>query len=677
MFRIALLLWLALLPFSGRAAAVPGSVDAILDRHAQHGIVADRAYSELASAVDRPGANSPAAAHNRFWFAMGLYAAMARNTDATNEAVAQLERLAAGGQCGPCKARALLVQGSLLVRTRGGVQARKYLSQLEAQPPSDPETLAHYHYFRGHVLGAVGEFDEAIASGLEAAHLADKLGLPALQVRALNGMVLANAGRRDLNRAEALSNDAMTLARRIGDIESQALLRNNQAIIYSMRKDPKRALQALQDVFEITRRHPELRATAMLVQVNLADYHVKHGNYAEALKYGRQAEQLALALNDKVATAVALLTQGRAMAELGRPEAGIALLRKAIAMGEQADAKLYVVNMTTVLMTLLDENGRSREAVKLAHHIIKLNNELVQSQREDAILDMQEKYSAERKSREIERLSLENARKQAEVNARAWQQRMWAALAATLLLAAALLTHWLRTVRRRNRSLEVDNLVLSEQSSQDPLTGAFNRRYCQQLMSRHEARWAARSDERRPHPNVSLVLLDIDFFKKVNDVQGHAVGDAVLVEVARRLQSVIREQDALVRWGGEEFVLVLPGTPAEGLTTVVERVLHAIGGEPIDAGGQLLSITVSAGCVAWPVFSGQHWEDALHVADLALYLSKSRGRNRATVLAEVSPDAQGDLLRHDLNQAEAHGDARLVTVFGPAVDHVTRAAAEH
>ena len=84
-------------------------------------------------------------------------------------------------------------------------------------------------------------------------------------------------------------------------------------------------------------------------------------------------------------------------------------------------------------------------------------------------------------------------------------------------------------------------------------------------------------------------------------------------------------------------------------------------------------MTVSAGCVAWPAFPSQHWEDALHIADLAMYLSKSRGRNRGTVLLDITEGADGDRLRRDLGQAEAQGDVLLRTVLGPAVEHLMQA----
>ena len=126
----------------------------------------------------------------------------------------------------------------------------------------------------------------------------------------------------------------------------------------------------------------------------------------------------------------------------------------------------------------------------------------------------------------------------------------------------------------------------------------------------------------------------------------------MLKEVARRLQSLLREHDAVVRWAGEEFLLVLQGTPVDALPAVAGRVLQAVGGTPVRLdGGIEITLNVSAGCVSWPAQPGQSWQDALHVADLALYLSKSGGRNRVTCLMGAAPGASAERMPQDLAAA--------------------------
>ena len=139
----------------------------------------------------------------------------------------------------------------------------------------------------------------------------------------------------------------------------------------------------------------------------------------------------------------------------------------------------------------------------------------------------------------------------------------------------------------------------------------------------------------------------------------------MLKAVAERLRDLVRDQDAVVRWGGEEFVLVLPGTSPEGMVVLAERVLKIIGQEKVRIDGTQIPITVSAGSVCFPLLPGQRWEDCLKVADLAMYLAKGSGRNRAVCVMETEPGVTSESLLGDLGKAAAEGSVTLRTVGGP------------
>lgn len=330
---------------------------------------------------------------------------------------------------------------------------------------------------------------------------------------------------------------------------------------------------------------------------------------------------------------------------------------------EAAIAQLQAVRAG--LADAYERIGRSREALATLRKADALKEEMSRQEREKAVSEAQEKFSAERKDHEIERLSLENAHRQAEVSARTWQQRLWAAAAVALALGLFLLIQIVKRTRSRNRELEVNNAALSEQSVHDPLTGAFNRRHCHVLMNQQEALLLAKSRDRKYSACAGLAVLEVDHFKSVNDTYGHVAGDEVLVEIAHRLQGLLRQQDTVVRWGGEEFVLILPGTPPDGIAILIERALHAIAGEPMTIGHKPVWVTVSAGCVAYPLSPGEHWEDALQVADFAMYLAEQRGRNRAVCLMQIAEGVRSDAIKGDLALAEAAGHVVLKTIQGP------------
>ena len=161
----------------------------------------------------------------------------------------------------------------------------------------------------------------------------------------------------------------------------------------------------------------------------------------------------------------------------------------------------------------------------------------------------------------------------------------------------------------------------SRQSITDPLTGAGNFRHLTATLAREVER-ASRFT--RP---LSLLMLDLDHFKQVNDTQGHAFGDAVLREFARRLSGCLREVDVVARYGGEEFVVVLPETAAEGACAVAARVVDAVRREPFRASGTSRTVTVSVGVAAYPDH-GRTSSEVMRAADAALYEAKHGGRDR-------------------------------------------------
>lgn len=176
----------------------------------------------------------------------------------------------------------------------------------------------------------------------------------------------------------------------------------------------------------------------------------------------------------------------------------------------------------------------------------------------------------------------------------------------------------------RTIALDIENVRLHRVAVTDPLTGAFNREF---LVQRLPQEIAAARDHDRP---LSLALVDVDRFKAVNDRYGHHVGDVVLTEVARRLRNAIRGGDLLVRYGGEEFLAVLPRTDAGRAWEVGERMRQRVSERAFDLGdGIALLLRVSVGVAQWR--SGEMMPALIERADTALYGAKDRGRNRVEV----------------------------------------------
>ncbi len=163
-------------------------------------------------------------------------------------------------------------------------------------------------------------------------------------------------------------------------------------------------------------------------------------------------------------------------------------------------------------------------------------------------------------------------------------------------------------------------------ASTDPLTGLLNRRrFLEQAESDFQR------SQRYQH-ELAVVMLDIDHFKAINDSHGHFVGDQVLIAMSRATENLLRNTDILGRWGGEEFVILMPETPLAGAAILAERLREELARLTVDTTGGALRFTISAG-VAARGGTDAGITDILQRADSALYAAKHHGRNRIQVLA--------------------------------------------
>jgi diguanylate cyclase (GGDEF)-like protein len=169
---------------------------------------------------------------------------------------------------------------------------------------------------------------------------------------------------------------------------------------------------------------------------------------------------------------------------------------------------------------------------------------------------------------------------------------------------------------------------LREESIRDPLTGLYNRRYLEDAVEREFAR--ALRDQ---YP-VGIIMVDIDHFKKVNDSFGHISGDVVLQKLANLFLNSFRLEDIICRFGGEEFIIVMPATSAFTAIERVEEFRITLENTVMDILGNPIHITISAGVSVFPD-DGRSFEDVIHAADQAMYKAKAAGRNQI-IAATVS-----------------------------------------
>jgi diguanylate cyclase (GGDEF)-like protein len=179
---------------------------------------------------------------------------------------------------------------------------------------------------------------------------------------------------------------------------------------------------------------------------------------------------------------------------------------------------------------------------------------------------------------------------------------------------------------RRRRQVED---ALSQVARTDPLTGLMNRRA---MLERFEYQLSHYQRNRIP---FAILLGDIDHFKQINDTCGHAEGDRVLISIAEKIRENLRSQDLLARWGGEEFLILLPDTDLEGGITVAEKIRLQVARSDFGGERKGLALTISFGVACY--LSEQRIDDCVRAADEALYRAKQQGRNRVVAAEAIPP----------------------------------------
>jgi diguanylate cyclase (GGDEF)-like protein len=231
-------------------------------------------------------------------------------------------------------------------------------------------------------------------------------------------------------------------------------------------------------------------------------------------------------------------------------------------------------------------------------------------------------------------------------------------------------------VSARTLELAMANADLERLSVTDPLTGMKNRRFVEFSIVEDLARvrrsyefiqgeWRSITEE---SSCINFLLIDIDHFKGVNDQYGHPAGDQVLRQMGSLFSSMVRESDTIVRWGGEEFLIIARNPKGNDLSIMAERILKKVESTPFAVNDQMaISLTCSIGFSSWPFFKTDPdaigWEDVIGIADHGLYMSKKCGRNTWFGIFSQA-DYRGKIpatLINDLAMAEKQGIIRIQT----------------
>ncbi|MFZ6674541.1 diguanylate cyclase [Undibacterium sp. Xuan67W] len=535
------------------------------------------------------------------------------------------------------------------------------------------ELLMRIEVAYGSTYSSLGKFEPSLSHRLEALRLSDLLTKRRTQSKlyrlsSLAGLYLdmhnPEKSLETIATALELSADANS-PKLIGSLYSTQAL----ALIDLGRFDD--ALKSYQHALKIFKETKSIGMEALTLS-NIADYYLHIGNYIEAERTARQALVKSEAAEDKTAILNSRANIGFALGGQGRIQQAMVFINGVMKELRDLGIKTDIESMLGELGRMYEKAGMYKEALETVREQQNLASELFRASTAKAVAAMQEQFDANQRKKQIELLARENQLKDAEIKNRRLQQIITMLAAAVTVMAGIFVFLLYRRVRNANEKLLEANLQLAFHAVRDPLTGLYNRRsFVDMMKTRTLASEKERREDDAGNPDC-LILMDIDHFKQINDTWGHTVGDSVLMEVAHRLKRAVRDTDMVLRWGGEEFLIYSPKSHPSQLTKLVERILLAIGEKDIQIGELAISVTVTAGFIPLP-FSDIpeeicNWEKAIQMADMALYLGKAHGRNRAYGLAKllVPHDQAMNVLDHDLSAALNAGMVELIEVVGPA-----------
>ncbi|MCZ8235493.1 MAG: diguanylate cyclase domain-containing protein [Inhella sp.] len=507
-----------------------------------------------------------------------------------------------------------------------------------------------------------GKLDDAQAYRLSAVRAAEETGEPRRAIETMTALAFTYGIQGDQAAAQSWIDQAVARmeanASRLSNLEQANVL----TALGAVQTDAGRlddAARSYERALAILTKDGDVPTRAVLLG-NLADIGLKTRNYPRAIRLSEEALALGIASKNRASEALANHNMGVAKIAMGRVAEGKAQVMKAIAI-EREDGNLVEMSQGWAeLGHYLETAGDLAGAMSAYAEYRTLADSLEREDRRKALLEAQQRYDDDRRMAEGESLRKANDLNTALAEARRLQLLLWALVLACGVAAVVLLVGLWRRTRDANRLLAQSNEVLAEQSERDPLTGLGNRHQLTRLLAQPGRRQGAVG---------SLFLVDVDFFKQVNDRHGHAAGDQVLVEIGQRLRQATRDGDAVLRWGGEEFLVLTDAQDPAVAQALAQRVLNSVAESPVVlADGHWVPVSVSMGFARFPLAEAPiPWEAALELVDQLMYRAKAHGRNQAWSLTELHAPSAQDLpaLMAEADAAQERGDLSLIQLRGP------------
>ncbi len=489
--------------------------------------------------------------------------------------------------------RALIAQGKALLELDAYDHAIPcYISALECfNPAVDCNETAEALLGLGSGMIIMGSYPEALQYLMRALsafqNLKNQSGEAAVRIKLGKLYLLLGEAEKALPHLEA----ALDLAQYMTDLRLEAPVQVYLSQAFAESGRHQSAVQAGLRGVEIYQNLGIHRGEVEALNT-LGEVYFKRGEFGLALNFFQLSADVAKKFDKRLELARACRKIGLIHLSTGNQSAAVEALQSALMIANEINATNEQMECHHALAQAHKKAGNFAQALEAYEEYISVYQVVYNEDKDRRLRTLEVMHEVENARKDAEIYQLKNVALQREIEERKKAQA-----------------------------------ALERLATQDSLTGIANRRYFLEISSRiiEQAK-----RYRRP---VSVVMIDVDHFKEMNDTFGHKTGDKVLVHISRCMQAVLRKVDVLGRYGGDEFVILLPETTQEGARRLTERLRQTITQQPITAGGVSIPITLSIGLASNVNEPDLSLDELLQRADRALYDSKINGRDRVTFYA--------------------------------------------
>jgi diguanylate cyclase (GGDEF)-like protein len=486
--------------------------------------------------------------------------------------------------------------------------------------------LAHVQVVLSLIYIQLAEYHSALLQALEAYTIYEKINHDHGISRSLNAVGTANMHLGNYPEAFAQLMRGVKICEQIGDTRYKAVLLYHLGNLHIRLEDYEKALSYLEESLSLCEKAREAGWMGELL-ADLCAAHFHLGDLDNALKFGRESAKVYGKGGDQYGVPIALNAVGQVYLEMGEYEQAKTYHLQALESCESISNFTETIQTLYHLGKLFQTQGQTNTALDFLNQALEkasgmgVKHQIYRCHR--ALANLYQEIGDYKNA--LDHYKSYHDTKEAVINQQIEHR-----------LQSLEVMHRLSEIQRdaeiyRLKSSNLENEIeerkktqakLEELATTDPLTGLLNRRHFFERFEEELDRAV------RINVPISVVMVDIDHFKRVNDQHGHLVGDQVLIEIAKRINSSLRKIDTICRYGGEEFAILLPGTDLTQAEQVAERVWRKVADTPIKRAGVEVSVSVSLGVANKEQKESMTSNTLINHADQALYAAKKAGRNQ-------------------------------------------------